>query len=146
MNNPVSFWRTKSDHEAAQVHHLEIKNPTLLAVLCYASWYCEYHFAKKLMLTSIWRDENDPLGMHTAWRAVDGRIWNEARDGGTLETTQEITTKEAQMLVDNLNAVFAYGKTSSGRLTHVAHYRSGGTGSDTAEHFHIQTKRKMSWQ
>ena len=114
------------------------KNPALFSVLCFVSAYAWEAWGKKLTLTSVWREENDPNHMHRNWRAVDCRVYNVGRDGDS----PEITPSEWQELVGMINRTFRYGKTWFGRPTVVAHYRTG-TDSDTAPHVHLQTKGRF---
>lgn len=140
----LKFWNTKTHRQRVHAKDLVVENKALLAVLAYASWYAWERWQKKITITSIYRTDNDPKGMHQRWRAADLRIFSLERDGEGARS-EELSRAEAIELANELNRAFAYGKTWFGRKTDVAIVRLDGTGSDTAPHMHIQTKRR-SWR
>jgi len=141
----LKFWNTKTNKQRNQTDELIDKNPALLAVLTFASWYAWRAWQKKLTITSVWREHVDPNGMHQDWRAVDCRVYDAGRDGVAEKGAEpEITASEWQELCAAINKTFSYGRTWLGRKTDVAIYRNGGSRNEPAPHVHIQTK-KRSW-
>ena len=135
----TKFYDTKGTFPLMHAAQLARHNPALLAILTLASWYAWEHWRKKLTLTSVFRIDNDPKGMHGGWRAADCRVYSETRDGPEVT---EITGHEWVELAAFLNNAFRYGRTWLGRKTEVCIIRASGTDSDTARHVHIQTPKR----
>jgi hypothetical protein len=137
----TKFWSVKTHREQVQSKDLVVKNPAMLAILCYASWYCWERWMKKIRITSIFRPDDT---VHGDWRGTDLRIYNRMRDGEDALLV-ELTSDQARELVAMLNRVFDYGRTWLGRKTVVAHYRTGAESGSvkSAPHIHLQTKRRM---
>lgn len=134
------FCDTKTHTVLAEFHQLVSKNPKLMAVLLYCGFLAWVRFGKKILITSIFRTDNDPNKLHRNWQAADCRM----RRPDDINT--ELDLEEWEWIAGMANSVFHYGKTWLGHKTNTVKIRRGGTVSEPVPHVHIQTKDTGTWR
>lgn len=141
--------RYKTKQQEHDHYDLKFENVRLWMALYAMDKMSLDKFGIDLMITSIFRDDNDPYGLHRNMRAADVRIWNEQRDGAPNGTRPpEITETEMVTLAAAINKLFDYGRTGSGRKTETVKVRlqSEGHHEDKQnDHAHVQTRSKGAW-
>jgi len=139
--------RFKTAEQAAQFDNLEHENPMLYGVLLSADALARERFGMSVLITSIHRTSQDPLGLHEHWRAADLRIFHPDRDPDNLERVDP-TRQEWESIAATLNNCFNYGMTHDGRPTTVFKIRLASAGhhkDPLMDHVHCQVRRVGRW-
>ena len=141
--------RHRTPQQATDWDCLPFENIRLWQALDWMDKTAQEKFGVELTLTSIFRDHNDPYGLHRHMRAADIRIYNKARDGSPNgNRPPEITESEMMVLADLANKCFRYGRTSRGTITQTVKVRLKSVGHHEDkwnDHAHVQTSRKDAW-
>jgi len=126
----------KNEKVTEQIPLLLTQGPKLYCLLQVADAYSQDVFGEELILTSLYRNYNDPYGLHEGWRACDIRIFHENR--GSLD--YGLSLECAEELADFLNHRFQY-KRSDGSESYVAHI----VGEGLDKHVHLQVSKGSIW-
>ena len=141
--------RTKNALTAKHLNELVYENIRLYVLLFYMDGLARDKFGMDLMVTSIFREENDPYGLHGNWQAADVRIFNHERDASENgDRPSEILPSEMGLLASQANQHLPYGTTWSGVPTESVKVRLASAGhheDPSNDHAHVQVKHKRSW-